>query len=296
MATTLQQVIDRLTGFWHGWGCALIPPSSFEVPLGLLHPEAFFRLLDPEAWQAAFLQPISRPADARGGRHPFRKARHLQLQVVLGDAELLAPRQLMASSLAAVGFDLEHHDLRFEDSDLTIAAAGVLGRGWQVVLDGLRIGRVSFLEAVAGRPPAAVTAELSYGVERLAMARSGAADVYAIPWQTAGPTGTRHKRSEEEQEVFRYSSSVAGADFHRAQVAALAEESRRCLEAELPRMAYELAVRILPSLDHLEARGSLGQLERERALAEVGGLVLASAELYRGARAAAESREPGGEA
>ncbi|MEO1369872.1 MAG: glycine--tRNA ligase subunit alpha, partial [Acidobacteriota bacterium] len=85
--TTLQGVIDRLTGFWHQQGCAMLPPCSFEVPLGLLHPEAFFRLLDPGPWRAAFVQPISRPADARGGTHPYRVARHLQLQVVWKDID-----------------------------------------------------------------------------------------------------------------------------------------------------------------------------------------------------------------
>ncbi|MEO1087776.1 MAG: glycine--tRNA ligase subunit alpha [Acidobacteriota bacterium] len=266
--TTLQGVIDQLTSFWHRQGCAVLPPCSFEVPLGLLHPEAFFRLLDPGPWRAAFVQPISRPADARGGAHPYRVARHLQLQVAWKDIDPRRPRDLMVESLRDVGFELEHHDLRFVDQRLQIEAGDVEGRGWRVMLDGLRLGRITYLEKIAGAAPSRPSVELSYGVELVAMARTGAADVFSVPWLAAVGTGGgadepgRDKRREGEEELHRYAFDVADVGALRRSLDDLAGEAERCLAADLPRIAYEQAMRMLPLLDLLETRGDLSYRER----------------------------------
>ena len=291
--TTLQSVISELTGFWHEQGCAVLPPCSSEVPLGLLHPEAFFRLLDPEPWQAAFLQPISRPADARGGEHPYRVARHLQFQVVWKGLDARQPRDLMLESLARVGFDLEQHDLRFVDERLNVEAAEIRGRGWRVLLDGLRLARISFLDRIASEAPVESSVEISYGVELLAMARGETADIFSVPWrwsaeETASSQNaadlaqpSRAKRRESEQELHAYALDVASVSYLRQAIDGLDREASRCVEAGLPRVAYEQAMRMLPLLDLLETRGDLSFQERAHWLGEVRARVLEAAAAYR---------------
>lgn len=292
---SLQSVIRSLSDFWAERGCALLPPCSFEVPLGLLHPEAVFRLLDTDPWRAAFLQPISRPSDSRGGRHPFRGGRHLQFQVVWKHPRSTAPRDTFLASLEALGFDLRQHDLRLRASVLEVEAVGAHGRGWRVELDGLGLGRIHFVERLAGqalapadgpsgpagRCPAAV--EITYGLERLAMALSDVDDVFRVSWHVSGEgrgPSSRSKRREAEEELHRYATSVANVGYLRQVMDGLDREAERCLAAGLPRAAYELAIRLLPVLDQLETRGDLAVRERRHWLAEVRRRVAAAAELY----------------
>ncbi|MCG8458745.1 MAG: glycine--tRNA ligase subunit alpha [Holophagales bacterium] len=291
---SLQMLIQGLSGFWDEQGCAVLPPCTVEVPLGLLHPEVFFRLLDPEPWRAAFLQPICRPADARGGEHPLRGGRHHQFQVVCKGIDGQAPRELFADCARSVGLDLSQHDLRFHAHRLEVAALGAVGRGWRVELDGLALGRITFLESFAGRPVEAGVApvvELAFGVERLAMAVLDADTIYDLPWYGAsgsvpGPSapskGGRSKRREAERELIRYAAEVAGVDHLRGMLGELDAEARRCLDAGLPRTAYELAVRLLPILDQLDSRGGLDLRERDHWLVEIRGRIIGAAEVYAG--------------
>ncbi|MEM8932865.1 MAG: glycine--tRNA ligase subunit alpha [Acidobacteriota bacterium] len=285
MAATLQQVIGRLMAAWDGRGFAVLPPCGLEVPLGFQHPEAFFRLLDPEPWNAAFLQPIDRPADSRAGRHPFRTARHLQFQVLWQDPPPTAPRDAFAETLAVLGLDPADHDLRFVDQVLEVKALGVVGRGWRVELDGLGVGRVTFLEQLGGLPLRRRTAELGFGVERLGMALAESESVFTVPWRreaSGTATGARRpaKRRETEEELYRYAVGVANVGHLRQIVDGLDREARRCLDAGLPRAAYELAIRALPALDRLDTRGDLTPREREQWLDQVRSLVEDAATQY----------------
>lgn len=296
---SMQQVIQKLSMFWDEQGCAVLPPCTFQVPLGLLHPQAFFRLLDPDPWMAAFLQPISRPADSRRGLHPYRSARHLQLQVVWKHDDPTAPHDAFTAGLEALGIDTRRHDLRWIADDLVIEAIGARGAGWRVQLNGLEIGRIHFLQQLAGGPsPAAV--EIAYGIDRLALFLSEADSIYAVPWQgSLAPTrqtpspelsenatdkrreNHREKRREAEEELYLYTREVADVGYLRQVIDGLDRESARCLEAELPTAAYELAVRSLPPLDQLHIRGALSTRERSQWLSQIQSRVVAAAELYR---------------
>lgn len=282
---SMQQVIQGLSTFWDDQGCAVLPPCAFPVPLGLLHPYVFFRLLEPDPWMAAFLQPIHRPTDGRRGSHPYRAARHLQFQVVWKEPPSTAPQEAFVAGLEAVGLDTGAHDLRWRFGHLDVAAVGVSGQGWQVELDGLEIGRINFLHRLAGRPAEPAAVELAYGIDRLALFLGRHPDLYQVPWHGAidqpDPAPVREKRREREQELYRYADEVAGVGYLRQVLDQTDREAERCLAAELPRAAYELAVQALPALDHLEARGALASGERRQWLDGIARRVLAAADLYR---------------
>ena len=282
---SMQQVIQKLSTFWDGQGCAVLPPCAFPVPLGLLHPQVFFRLLEPDPWMAAFLQPIHRPTDGRAGSHPFRAARHLQFQVVWKEPPATAPRDAFVAGLEAAGLDPSAHAVGWRAGHLEVEAVGLSGQGWQVELDGLEIGRINFLQRVAGRPCEPPAVELAYGIDRLALLLSDQEDIYQVPWhggfETPHPSAGREKRREREQELERYATEVADVGYLRQVLDLTDREAGRCLEADLPRTAYELAIRALPALDSLEARDALASGERRQWLRTIAARVTASGELYR---------------
>ena len=272
----LQDAIAALSRFWAAEGCLVLPPCELEVPGGILHPQAFFRLLDPEPWRAAYLQPVRRPLDGRYGRHPYRLARHLQFQVVVkapgGDL-----RDLYLRSLEELGLELADHDLRFAEWSWEAFSIDALGLGWRVLVDGLSVTRMTFLQRLAGRELDPVAVEISYGLERLVMALTQENDVFRLPWAEGGPEyGDLARR--DEIELSRYAVEVADADVLERRLEILEEQARQALDADLVRLAYETAVESLPTIDLLDARGRLSIRGREERLARVRDLVGAVAE------------------
>lgn len=275
---TLQDTILELSRFWANEGCLLLPPCDFEVPAGTMHPDAFFRLFGRKSWRGAYLQPIRRPLDGRHGKHPYRLSKHLQFQV-----QLKAPPEdvpgLYLRSLEALGFVLVEHDVRFAEWKWESRSLGARGLGWHVQLDGLGVTRLTYLQQAAGRPLEPVSAEISYGVERLSMALAETRNVFHLRWTVDGPEYGR-LRQRDEVELSRYASEVADVDYLRRGLGELEREARRCLEADLLRPAYELAIKALQPIELLETRGELSARERDGWLDRVRALVAAAADRY----------------
>ncbi|MEZ5313105.1 MAG: glycine--tRNA ligase subunit alpha, partial [Thermoanaerobaculia bacterium] len=135
---SFQELILALSGFWAEQGCVLQQPYDLEVGAGTMHPDTFLRVLGPEPWNVAYVQPSRRPADGRYGENPFRLYKHTQFQVVLKPAPLDV-QALYVRSLEAMGVDLKVHDLRFEEDNWEAPTLGAWGVGWQVMLDGMEI-------------------------------------------------------------------------------------------------------------------------------------------------------------
>jgi len=274
----LQDAILQLSRFWASEGCLLLPPCDFEVPAGIMHPDAFFRLLGRKSWRAAYLQPIRRPLDGRHGKHPYRLSKHLQFQVLLKPPPEDVPG-LYLRSLGELGFKLSVHDVHFAEWQWESRALGARGLGWHVQLDGLRVTRLSYLQEAAGRALEPVSAEISYGLERLVMALAQTRNAFQLRWAADGPEYGR-LRQRDEVELSRYGSEVADVDYLRRGLGELEEEARRCLEADLLRPAYELAIKALQAIELLETRGELSPRERDGWLGRVRELVIAAADRY----------------
>ncbi|MEM1201771.1 MAG: glycine--tRNA ligase subunit alpha [Acidobacteriota bacterium] len=284
---SLEQVIGRLSEFWRERGCVPVASSGLPLPVGLMHPRAFFGLLGTGPWRAAWLQPVHRPMDVRHGRHPFRTGRHLQFQVVLREPPAGEVRGWYLDSFAHLGLDRSVRDFRLLDLKWGLASLGASGRGWRLKVDGLGVGRLIFLETLGGQTLDPPPVEISYGVEYVAMARDAAAsdgDVFTLPWRNDGEVvgpGYDPLRRLEEEELSRYAAEVAGVDHLRRTFEGLVAEARRCLDAGLAGPAYELAVQAVPMLDLLSVRGELQAQGRAAGLAEVRGLVGGAASLFR---------------
>lgn len=290
-AAGLQHVIQGLSSFWVERGCALLPPCSLEIPAALLHPKTFFRLLDPQPWHGVVAQPVSRPVDGRRGRHPFRTSIHLQLQVALQQPDPRAVRDGVVESLRHLGLDPSRHHLRLDSWRWQLDAVGAHGLGWRMTLDGIGIGRITFLDHLAdvGLPQDRI--DITYGVEHLALVLSGVDSVYRLPWQAEGGDALRYDqlRRTDEEEQSRYVEEVANVGHLRQVLDGLEREARRCLEAELARPAYERAIECLAVLDVLDVRRDLSDREREEWTAAVREVVAGAAELHLSRARRAES-------
>ncbi|HEX4953140.1 MAG TPA: glycine--tRNA ligase subunit alpha [Thermoanaerobaculia bacterium] len=275
---SFQQLILGLSSFWAEQGCVLQQPYDLEVGAGTMHPDTFLRVLGPEPWRVAYVQPSRRPADGRYGDNPFRLGKHYQFQVIL-KPEPADIQSLYVRSLEALGLDLKQHDLRFEEDNWEAPTLGAWGVGWQVMLDGMEITQFTYFQQAGGLDLAPISAEITYGLERLTMFLSLERSVYDIEWVPGGVTYGQ-VRHQDEVETSKYYFELADVAFLTAQLDGWEREARRCLEAGLVMPGYECALKCSHLFNVLDARGAVSVTERVAMIKRVRDLAVASARAY----------------
>ncbi|TNF77777.1 MAG: glycine--tRNA ligase subunit alpha [Acidobacteria bacterium] len=280
---SFQELILRLSEFWAAQGCVLQQPYDLEVGAGTMHPDTFLRSLGPEPWNVAYVQPSRRPADARYGENPFRLGKHYQFQVILKPAPKEVQR-LYIDSLEALGIDLEVHDLRFEEDNWEAPTLGAWGVGWQVMLDGMEITQFTYFQQAGGMDLAPISAELTYGLERITMFLGLSRSVYDIDWVPGG-VDYGQVRHQDELEFSKYYFELADVDFLRQQFDGFERESQSCLEQGVVLPAYEFALKCSHAFNVLDSRGAVSVTERVELIKRVRNLAVACAEAF------VESRE-----
>ncbi|WP_344408662.1 glycine--tRNA ligase subunit beta [Actinomadura nitritigenes] len=311
----MQDALIRLTAHWAGHGCLVGQPMNTEVGAGTLNPNTALRVLGPEPWRVAYVEPSVRPDDSRYGDNPNRLQTHTQFQVVLkpepGDAQ-----ELYLASLAALGIDLRAHDVRFVEDDWASPALGAWGLGWEVWLDGLEITQFTYFQQSGGLALDPVSVEITYGMERILMALQGVSHfkdiVYAPGFGAArGGTAPHAPRADSvgigaarggttphapradsvgisygeafgqaEYEMSRYYLDDADIAANRGLFETYAAEARRMLDARLPVPAHSCVLKCSHAFNVLDARGAIGTAERARAFARMRGLAHEVAALW----------------
>jgi len=185
---TFQELILRLQAFWAERGCVLQQPYDVEVGAGTMAPETFLRVLGPKPYKVAYVQPSRRPADGRYGENPNRLFKHMQLQVILKPPPENV-QELYLESLGAIGIDLRHHDIKFEEDNWEAPTLSAWGVGWQVMLDGLEITQFTYFQQCGGIDLFPISAELTYGLERIAAFLQDVDSIYDIVWARDPETG-----------------------------------------------------------------------------------------------------------
>ena len=178
---TFQQLILRLQAFWAERGCVLQQPYDVEVGAGTMAPDTFLRVLGPKPYKVAYVQPSRRPADGRYGENPNRLFKHMQLQVILKPPPENV-QELYLESLAAIGIDLRQHDIKFEEDNWEAPTLSAWGVGWQVMLDGLEITQFTYFQQCGGVDLFPISAELTYGLERITAFLQDVDSIYDIVW------------------------------------------------------------------------------------------------------------------
>ena len=191
---TFQELILRLQTFWAANGCVLQQPYDVEVGAGTMAPETFLRVLGPKPYRVGYVQPSRRPADGRYGENPNRLFKHMQYQVILKPPPANV-QDLYLDSLRAIGIDLRKHDIKFEEDNWESPTLGAWGIGWQVMLDGLEITQFTYFQQCGGIDLDPISAELTYGLERIAAFLQDVDSIYDIAW-VVGPDGRPVKYGE----------------------------------------------------------------------------------------------------
>ena len=213
---TFQELILRLQTFWAERGCVLQQPYDVEVGAGTMAPETFLRVLGPKPYKVAYVQPSRRPADGRYGENPNRLFKHMQLQVILKPPPESA-QELYLQSLGAIGIDLRQHDIKFEEDNWEAPTLSAWGVGWQVMLDGLEITQFTYFQQCGGVDLFPISAELTYGLERIGAFLQDVDSIYDIVWARDPETGHEVKygdvRLADEQQFSVYNFEAANVDF-----------------------------------------------------------------------------------
>jgi glycyl-tRNA synthetase alpha chain len=281
VALNFQQLILALQSFWAGEGAVVQQPYDVEVGAGTMHPDTFFRVLGPEPWRAAYCSPSRRPVDGRYGQNPFRVYRHYQFQVVLKPSPVDV-QETYLRSLAALGIEPHDHDIRFDEDNWESPTLGAAGVGWQVLMDGMEISQFTYFQQAGGIELNPITAEITYGSERIAMFLNGVANVFDLEWAP----GVRYGdvRLQEEIEFSRHNFEAADVPLLNRLFEQYEAEGHRLLKLGLVLPSYDYALRCSHTFNVLEARGAISVTERTGFIQRVRRLAVACARDYLKAR------------
>jgi glycyl-tRNA synthetase alpha chain len=298
---TFQELILRLQAFWAQRGCVLQQPYDVEVGAGTMAPETFLRVLGPQPYKVAYVQPSRRPADGRYGENPNRLFKHMQLQVILKPPPENV-QELYLESLAAIGIDLHKHDIKFEEDNWEAPTLSAWGVGWQVMLDGLEITQFTYFQQCGGLDLFPISAELTYGLERIAAFLQDVDSIYDIVWARDPESGHLVKygdvRLADELQFSVYNFEAADVEktwkhfeLCEAECKGLVEQYIALSKQKSDEMArdktrfpllgaYDLCLKCSHYFNILDARGAISVTERVGVIARVRALAVGIAKAW----------------
>ncbi len=310
---TYQEIILRLQQFWAARGCVMQQPYDLEVGAGTMAPETFLRVLGPKEYKVAYVQPSRRPADGRYGENPNRLYKHTQLQVILKPPPQDV-QELYLKSLEAIGIDLGEHDIKFEEDNWESPTLGAWGIGWQVMLDGLEITQFTYFQQCGGVDLDPISAELTYGLERITAFLQDVDSIYEIVWarDPQDPSkvftyGDVRLADELQMSVYNFEAAnveflwkhldmyeaeckeliagftklVSGHDFSRAEKDGNKEAASAAEVKRYPLLgAYELCLKCSHLFNLLDARGAISVTERVGVIARIRQLAVGVAKAW----------------
>ena len=272
-----QDIILNLQNFWATRGCAIHQPYDIEVGAGTFNPCTFFRVLGPEPYNAAYVEPSRRPTDGRYGENPNRLQHYYQFQVILKPSPQDVQDQYL-NSLTVLGVDPLKHDIRFVEDDWESPTLGAWGLGWEVWLDGMEITQFTYFQQVGGIDLKPVTAELTYGLERIAMYLQNVENVYDLKWNKNLLYGDVHLETEKQFSRYNFEASNKERLFQWFDM--YEAEAKELLEKELVLPAYDYTLKCSHAFNLLDARGAISVTERTGFIGRVRNLARLSAEVY----------------
>jgi glycyl-tRNA synthetase alpha chain len=305
---TFQQLILKLQTFFAERGAVIQQPYDVEVGAGTMAPETFLRVLGPNPYKVAYVQPSRRPADGRYGENPNRLFKHLQLQVILKPPPENV-QELYLESLGAIGIDLRQHDIKFEEDNWESPTLGAWGIGWQVMLDGLEVTQFTYFQQCGGVDLDPISVELTYGLERLCAFLQDVDSIYDIVWARDPETGGGVKygdvRLADEQQFSVYNFEAADVKSAWKHFELCEDECKKLIEryavlahaplttdksegdgvarekSRFPLLgAYDLCLKCSHYFNILDARGAISVTERVGVIARVRALAVGIAKAW----------------
>ena len=281
-----QDVILTLQRYWAEQGCVVEQPSGVECGAGTFNPNTFLRVLGPEPWSVAYVEPSRRPTDGRYGENPNRLQRYFQFQVIMKPSPANV-QELYLESLNALGINPAQHDIRFVEDDWESPTLGAWGLGWEIWMNGMEVTQFTYFQQVGGLECKPITGEITYGLERLTMYLQNCDNVFDLvytKWKDG--LGQEHTltygdvfhQNEVEQSKYNFEASDPEKLFR--QFDYFESEAKRLMELELALPAYEMVLKAGHTFNLLDARGAISVTERAAYIARIRNFSRAVAQSY----------------
>jgi glycyl-tRNA synthetase alpha chain len=274
---TFQELILKLHNFWHKQGCVIYEGYDIEKGAGTFNPATFLRVLGPEPWKAAYVEPSRRPTDGRYGDNPNRLQHYYQYQVIIKPS----PENIQSiylKSLEYIGFKLKEHEIKFIEDDWESPTLGASGLGWEVWLDGMEITQFTYFQNVGGFELNPISVEITYGLERLAMYLQNKENVFDILWNKNITYGEIHL--QDEIQFSYYNFQIADTNMLFNLFDQYEKECLNILEKGFVLPAYDYVLKCSHTFNLLDARGSFSVAERTRYITRVRNLAKLCAQHY----------------
>lgn len=272
-----QDIIFKLQKYWSSRGCVIAQPIDIECGAGTFNPATFLRVIGPEPWNVAYIEPSRRPTDGRYGENPNRLQSYFQFQVVLKPSPDDIIKQYIGS-LQVLGIDSTLHDIRFVEDDWESPTLGAWGLGWEIWLDGMEVTQFTYFQQVGGIDLEPISVELTYGLERLAMYLQEKDSVYDLEWNEYVTYGQMYHQNEVEQSSYNFDESDVSMllklfkDFN--------NECKQLIKKGFVWPAYDYCLKCSHTFNLLDARGAISTTERASYISKVRSLASSIAKLY----------------
>jgi len=272
-----QDMIRTLEGFWAERGCVLMQPYHTEVGAGTFNPATFLRSLGPAPWRTGYVEPSIRPMDGRYAENPFRFQQFWQYQVLLKPA----PDDVLDTyfeSLAHLGIDLARHDVRLVEDDWEAPTLGGWGLGWEVWIDGMEVTQWTYFQQMGGLELDLFPAEITYGLERLALFIQQKRTAFELEWAEGVTWGDVYRENERQWSIYNF--EAAPVDVLTRRFGEHEAECKQLIERGIPLPAYDQVLKASHAFNLLDARGAISVTERAAYIGRVRNLARAVAKLY----------------
>ena len=269
---SFQDTILNLQKYWSKEGCIILQPYDLEVGAGTFHPATTLRSLGTKPWRTAYVQPSRRPSDGRYGDNPNRLQHYYQFQVLIKPSPDNI-KKLYLNSLSSLGIKHEEHDIRFIEDDWESPTLGAAGLGWEVWCDGMEITQFTYFQQMAGIECNPVSAEITYGLERLCMFIQNKKNVFELNWNDKG---IKYKDVfyQSEKEFSAYNFEHANTDNLFKIFDMLEDEAKSLTENKLSLPAYDQCLKASHVFNILDSRGVISVAQRAEYIARIRELTL----------------------
>jgi glycyl-tRNA synthetase alpha chain len=277
MSMTFQELIMNLECFWSNRGCLIQQPYDIEVGAGTFNPATLLRVLGPEPWSVAYVEPSRRPTDGRYGENPNRVGHYYQYQVIIKPSPLDI-QDIYLESLKGLGIDPLEHDIRFVEDDWESPTLGASGLGWEVWLDGMEITQFTYFQLAGSIRLDPITIEITYGLERIAMYIQEKDSIFDLMWNDRVTYGDIHQKGEWELSVYNFEE--ADVEMLLKLFNMYEKESIRMSEKGIVLPAYDYCLKCSHTFNILEARGAISVSERTKYIDRIRNLARRAAKNY----------------
>ncbi|PBB06858.1 MULTISPECIES: glycine--tRNA ligase subunit alpha [Salimicrobium] len=273
----IQTMILTLQKHWSDQGCILMQAYDTEKGAGTMSPMTLLRSLGPEPWNVAYVEPSRRPADGRYGENPNRLYQHHQFQVIMKPSPDNI-QEIYLESLEALGIDPKQHDIRFVEDNWENPTLGAAGLGWEVWLDGMEITQFTYFQQIGGLEAKPVSAEITYGIERLASYIQDKENVFELEWTNGVTVGDIFSQPEYEHSVYTFEESDEEMLFEL--FTTYEKEAEKLMERNLVFPAYDYVLKCSHTFNLLDAKGVISVTERTGYIGRVRNLARKIAKAY----------------